>query len=99
MLFNILLVLLVTCFATATIPTTMFAKENKYDVADVVIENASHPEMENASAEGESEEDDDESYPSVGDEDDGDELDKVSFDPAATQEGLEFTFDGLDEGD
>ena len=91
MLFNILLVLLVTCFATATIPTTMFANENKYDVADVVMENASLAESES--------EDDDESYPSVGDEDDGDELDKVSFDPAATQEGLEFTFDGLEDGD
>ena len=85
MIFNILLVLLVTCFATTTISTTQFAKENKYDVTDVVMENAAH---------GEDTEDEDEDYPSVGE--DSDELDPVAFEHADEQRDLDLTFEGTE---
>lgn len=39
MIFNILLVLLVTCFATVTTPNTILARNN-----DVTIENAAQPD-------------------------------------------------------
>lgn len=91
MLFNILLVLLVTCFATAT-PTVIFAKESKHDIADVTIENAAHSEDNN------DQETDDDEFPMVDAEDEetdeGDELGNVSFD--GTSEHT-FNFDEFEE--
>ena len=85
MLLNILLVFLVTCFATAAIPTTMLAKEHKPHVADVVIENAAAEQ-----------EDDEDAFPDLDDNEADEEL--VSFDPAESRP-VSFNFDELDEND
>ncbi len=67
MLFNILLVLLVTCLATGGTPTSMLA--NNYDVT---IENASHAEPEDDDTPAIDEEDDDQ-----------DENELVAYDPSS----------------
>lgn len=91
MLFNILLVFLVTCFVSTAIPTTMLAKENEPDVANIVIENAAAAGQDN---------DDDDAFPDIDEEEAEDELGKedVSFDPAENRD-ISFNFDELEEND
>ncbi|MBM3893096.1 hypothetical protein FJ365_01685 [Candidatus Dependentiae bacterium] len=95
MLFNILLVFLVTCFVSTTIPETLLAKENKPDITDVVIENAAAVQENN--------EEDNDTFPEidVDESEDEDELGKeeaVSFDPTENRD-ISFNFDELEEND
>ncbi len=93
MLFNILLVFLVTCFVSTTIPEALHAKGSNPDITDVVIENAAAVQENN---------DEDDTFPNIdSDDEDEDELGKeepVSFDPAENRD-ISFNFDELEEND
>ncbi len=88
MIFNILIVLLVTCFATITTPSNVFAVNN-----DVTIENASLVgDDSDDSAQGMPDGD-------VDNDDDDDDAELVSYDPAAREHTFNFDGDHDDDDD